>query len=60
VARIQTVFAADADCRRPSYDMAMRQVADGLDAFEQRHRGQLDTVRAAWRQRVEDAAGLPG
>lgn len=60
VAAMQAVFAADADCRHPAYGLAMRQVADGLDAFEQRHRVQLDTIRAAWRQRVAEAAELPG
>ncbi|HEX8345413.1 MAG TPA: hypothetical protein VF657_11875 [Actinoplanes sp.] len=60
MAAMQAVFAADADCRRPAYELAMRQVADGLDAFERHHRVQLDTVRAAWRQRVAEAAELPG
>lgn len=42
-----------------AYIAAMRIVAGNLDAWERRHRTELDTIRAAWRQRVTDAARLP-
>ncbi len=59
VAGIEAAFAADADCRRPVYRIAMQHVAHGLDGWEQRHRADLDRIRAEWRQRVADAARLP-
>jgi len=58
VAEIDAVFAADADCRRPAYEVAMALVAGLLDAWEDRHRQQLDAIRAEWRQRIADAAKL--
>lgn len=60
VAEIDAVFAADADCRRPAYVLAMRRLAAALDDWEREHRAELDAIRAAWRQRVADAARLPG
>ena len=59
VAEIDAVFAADADCRRPAYTIAMTLAGQRLDGWERRNRPRLDAVRAAWRQRVADAAGLP-
>ena len=59
VAEIEAAFAADADCRRPAYEIAMGLVAQRLDGWEQQHRAELDAVRAAWRQRVAQAARLP-
>ena len=59
VAEIEAAFAADADCRRPAYDIAMALVAQRLDGWEKQHRTELDGIRAAWRQRVAAAARLP-
>jgi hypothetical protein len=59
LAELRATFAADVECRFPAYLAAMRVVAAELDAWEHRHRAELDTVRAAWRQRVADAAALP-
>ncbi|MEV0898317.1 hypothetical protein [Actinoplanes sp. NPDC049802] len=55
VAEIAAALAADADCRRPAYDIAVRIVGEHLDGWERRHRPTLDEVRAAWRQRVSEA-----
>jgi hypothetical protein len=59
VAEIDAAFAADADCRRLAYIVAMRRLATVLDGWERHHRAELDTIRAAWRQRVADAEHLP-
>jgi hypothetical protein len=59
LAEIRAAFAVDVACRLPAYLAAMRVVAANLDAWELRHRTELDTIRAAWRQRVADAARLP-
>jgi hypothetical protein len=40
---------------RPAYELAMRYVADGLDAWEAGHRAEIDALRAVWRQRVAEA-----
>ena len=58
VAEMRAAFAADADCRRPAYELAMRYVADGLDAWEAGHRAEIDALRAMWRQRVAEARVL--
>ena len=58
VAEMRAAFAADADCRRPAYELEMRYVADGLDAWEAGHRAEIDALRAVWRQRVADARVL--
>ncbi|GIJ71183.1 hypothetical protein Voc01_061000 [Virgisporangium ochraceum] len=55
---LDEAFALDVECRLPAYREAMRVVAANLDAWERRHRTELDAVRAAWRQRVADAATL--
>ncbi|MBW6433807.1 hypothetical protein KZ829_08665 [Actinoplanes hulinensis] len=55
VAEIAAIHAADADCRRPAYDIAVRIVGEHLDGWEKRHRSELDAIRAAWRQRVSEA-----
>ncbi len=59
VAAMEAAFAVDVACRLPAYLVAMRIVARHLDAWERDHRTELDTIRAAWRQRVADAARLP-
>ena len=59
VAESKAVFAADAQCRRPAYVAAMRLVADGLDAWQARHRAELLTIRRAWHQREVAAARIP-
>jgi hypothetical protein len=59
VAALEAAFAADVACRLPTYIAAMRIAAGHLDAWERDHRTELDTIRAAWRQRVADAARLP-
>ncbi|HET6534309.1 MAG TPA: hypothetical protein VFH03_27325 [Actinoplanes sp.] len=59
VADMEAAFAADADCRRPAYVLAMRHVADGLEAWEKRHRAEIGELRAMWRQQVTEAARLP-
>ena len=48
----------EVDCRLPTYRVAMKLVADGLDAWDGLHRAELDAVRAGWRKRVADAALL--
>ena len=59
VAGLERKFAADADCRRPAYEAAMRMVADRLDGWERKHRAEIAAVRADWHRRVDDAARLP-
>jgi hypothetical protein len=59
LAEIDAAFTADADCRRPAYVLAMQRLATVLDDWEREHRAELDAIRAAWRQRVADAAHLP-
>lgn len=59
VAAMEAAFATDVACRLPAYVAAMRIVAEHLDAWEHGHRTELDTIRAAWRQRVTEAARLP-
>lgn len=49
---VDEAFALDAECRLPAYREAMRVVAANLDAWEQRHRAELDAIRAGWRERV--------
>lgn len=56
VAALDAALAADADCRRPAYQVAMRLLAPRLAPWEAKHRAQLDAIRAEWRQRVADAA----
>ena len=58
VAEAKAIHAADADCRRPAYEAAIRLVAPRLDDWEAAHREELDQVRAAWRRQVEVAAAL--
>lgn len=50
--------AADADCRRPAYVLAMMIVDRMLGPWERSHRRELDTLRRGWRQRVADAAAI--
>jgi hypothetical protein len=59
VKQIRAAFAADVDCRLPAYRIAMRLLAPRLDDWERQHRSELDTVRAAWQQRVIQARDLP-
>jgi hypothetical protein len=48
-----------ADCRLSAYRVAMKLVANGLDAGQDRHRAGIDAARAARRKRVADAALRP-
>jgi hypothetical protein len=57
--RMLAVFGADADCRTPTYRVAMRLFAQRVDAWEAANRAQLTAIRAGWRQRVTDAGTLP-
>jgi hypothetical protein len=57
--RICRCHRADVNLRLPACIAAMRIVAGHLDAWERCYRAELDAVRAAWRQRVTDAARLP-
>ena len=59
VRQIRAAFAADVDCRLPAYRLAMRLIAPHLGAWERDHRAGIGAVRAAWRQRVEQARTLP-
>ena len=59
IAAMTAASAADAGCRRRSYQVAMTMVAPRLSSWEKKHRAELDRTRAAWRQRVTDAAELP-
>ncbi|MEV4344724.1 hypothetical protein AB0J83_09630 [Actinoplanes sp. NPDC049596] len=56
LAEMKAVFAADVDCRRPAYVVAMRLLAGRFDAWEDKHRAELLAVRRAWRSRVAEAA----
>ena len=58
VAAAEAVLAADAECRRPAYEAAIRLVAARLDDWEAEHREQLAEIRAAWRLQVRKAAAL--
>jgi hypothetical protein len=58
VADITHVFAADADCRRPAYDIAMTLLAPRIGPWEQKHRREIAAVQAVWQQYVVDAARL--
>ncbi|MFG1603438.1 hypothetical protein [Actinoplanes sp. NPDC049265] len=51
-------YAADADCRRPAYLLAMRIVDQRLGPWEAEHRTRLDAIRRGWRERVELARRL--
>ncbi|MBV1849304.1 hypothetical protein [Catellatospora tritici] len=59
VAALTATFTADATCREASYRPAMRLLASRLDRWEAEHRAELDAIRAEWRCRVAEAAGLP-
>lgn len=59
LAAVEAAFRADAECRLPAYEAAMRVVAAHLDGWEQTHRAELDAIRTAWLLRVTDAAHLP-
>ncbi|MEU8233395.1 hypothetical protein AB0C12_27765 [Actinoplanes sp. NPDC048967] len=56
VAELERRFAADADCRRPAYEAGLRVIAERIDGWEARHRGEIAAVRAQWQQRTDDAA----
>ncbi|MEU8614398.1 hypothetical protein AB0C29_41060 [Actinoplanes sp. NPDC048791] len=56
VAELERRFAADADCRRPAYEAGLRVIAELIDDWEARHRGEIAAVRAQWQQRTDDAA----
>jgi hypothetical protein len=59
VRQIRAAFAADIACRLPAYRLAMRLIAPHVGAWEREHRAEIRAVRAAWRQRVEQARTLP-
>jgi hypothetical protein len=59
VKQIRAAFDADIDCRLPAYRIAMRLMAPRLRAWVRQHRIEIDTVRAAWKQRVGQARDLP-
>jgi hypothetical protein len=58
VAATNAALAADADCRRPAYRIAMTLLAPRLTPWERGHRAQLKAIRAAWRKRVADAGAV--
>ena len=59
IKQVRTAFAADVDCRLPAYRIAMRLLAPRLDAWERKHRAELDAFHRAWQQRVVEARDLP-
>jgi hypothetical protein len=59
IARIHAAFDADIACRLPAYRIAMTALAPRIGPWERQHRTEIDAVRAAWRQRVVQAGGLP-
>lgn len=56
VAALDAALAADTDCRRSAYRVAMTLLAPRLAPWEAKHRTELDAIHAAWEQRVVDAA----
>ncbi|WP_199509310.1 hypothetical protein [Nucisporomicrobium flavum] len=59
IRQIHAAFDADASCRLPAYRLAMRMLAPRIGPWKRQHREELDTVRAAWKQRVAEAHDLP-
>ena len=55
IAKMEAAFAADADCRRPAYEIAMRMLAPRIGPWESKHRADLAAVRRVWRQQVAAA-----
>jgi hypothetical protein len=55
VARMEAAFAADADCRRPAHEIAMRMLAPRIGPWEKKHRAELAVVRRVWRQQAATA-----
>lgn len=59
LAAIDKVFTADAECRRPAYDAAMKLLADRIEPWKEKNRDRLFAVRAGWRKAVGDAKKIP-
>lgn len=59
VAALDKVFTADAECRKPAYDAAMKLLAGQIEPWKERNRDRLFAVRAGWRKAVADAKKAP-
>jgi hypothetical protein len=59
LAAIDKAFTADAECRRPAYEAAMRLLADRIEPWKEKNRDRLFAVRAGWRKAVGDAKKIP-
>ena len=55
IAKMEAAFAADADCRRPAYEIAMKMLAPRIGPWEKKHRAYLAAIQKVWREQVAAA-----